>query len=240
MKPLNWTLGSLAIFLGLVGSACCCPSGDYDDSDGYEEQKTSKRNSKNKMSDGQLCAYSKIRPNAEGMADFIRTERTEHADDIIAEMVKLGGLGKAPDVYEGPTANAEAWLPPYTCGDESYPRTCEPAVPSGERVIIYNPDWLRDYRDKTGTNWAIVFVLAHELGHHLNGHVGGYSGSKQQDLELEADYYAGFVMGKLGASKREAKAAPSALSAARSSSHPGRDERVSETLRGWEDARASQ
>jgi hypothetical protein len=77
---------------------------------------------------------------------------------------------------------------------------------NGERIIFYNPSFLKTIDVSTNTNWASLSVLAHEIGHHLNGHpLDG--GNGRAHFELEADEFSGFVLHKLKASLNQAQIA---------------------------------
>ena len=78
----------------------------------------------------------------------------------------------------------------------------------GVRYILYDPDFMNEitYSD----TYQNMFILAHEVGHHINGHTldlnlesdeiaVNMSLSSSRVQELEADEFAGFVMGRLGA-----------------------------------------
>jgi hypothetical protein len=108
------------------------------------------------------------------------------------------------------------------------------AVSSGGiRHIYYNPDFIRDLPRRTGTKWAPVSVLAHEVGHHLNGHALGRGGSRPQ-LEIEADAFSGFILQRLGASLADATAVIRLLgSQSRSSTHPNKAQRLAAITSGW-------
>jgi hypothetical protein len=80
-------------------------------------------------------------------------------------------------------------------------------------------------------------VLAHEMGHHYRNHVLDNQGSTPPK-ELEADYFSGYVMAKLGANLNEAIAAMEQIASPRaSSSHPGKADRLAAITRGWNYAR---
>ena len=79
----------------------------------------------------------------------------------------------------------------------------------GIRYILYDRDFM-DSLD-SGDNWSNLFILAHEVGHHINGHsldillyaaeaVEPETLANQRNQELEADEFAGFILGNLGAS----------------------------------------
>ena len=102
-----------------------------------------------------------------------------------------------------------------------------------KRYIIYDNDFLENLDSYAGTKWASVSVLAHEMGHHYRNHVVDTRGSTPPK-EIEADYFSGYVMAKLGASLTEARAAMEQIASPRaSSSHPARADRLDAIARGW-------
>ncbi|MCW3073077.1 MAG: rane-binding protein [Flaviaesturariibacter sp.] len=109
-------------------------------------------------------------------------------------------------------------------------------VYGGKRYLLYNPTFINNLVRQTGTKWAAVSVLAHEIGHHLNGHTVTGSGS-QPVVELEADEFSGFVLRKLGASLTDAQVAMKTLATATASrTHPAQYDRLSSIAKGWQDA----
>ena len=115
----------------------------------------------------------------------------------------------------------------------------------GVRYIFYNPNWMSDLQ--YSGDWANKFILAHEVGHHINNHTIDaalrLSGQikNSQDLassrfeELEADEFAGFVLGRLGATLNQALTAVRNLSNADDtySTHPKRDKRINAVTKGF-------
>src|SRR5687767_2166522 len=76
---------------------------------------------------------------------------------------------------------------------------------NGRRYILYNPNFIDRLTRVTGTRWAAISVLAHEIGHHLNTHkVNGKT--IPMSTELEADEFSGFVLRRMGASLEDAQA----------------------------------
>lgn len=105
------------------------------------------------------------------------------------------------------------------------------------RVIIYDPEFLRDIERRTD-EWGPISIMAHEVAHHLLGHSVFNEGSIPSN-ELDADFYSGFVLQKLGASLESAQAAMRLTASPRgSSSHPPRRERLDDIARGWRKAAA--
>lgn len=116
------------------------------------------------------------------------------------------------------------------------PATIENAaavVYGGKRYVLYNPTFINNLIKTTGTEWAAISVLAHEIGHHLNGHTISARGS-QPDLELEADEFSGYVLRKMGAGLSEAQAAMQTLASNRASrTHPAKYDRLTAIAQGW-------
>ncbi|HUP12434.1 MAG TPA: hypothetical protein VM187_09490, partial [Niastella sp.] len=84
-----------------------------------------------------------------------------------------------------------------------------------------------------GTKWASISVLAHEMGHHYRNHVVSGGGSTPPK-EIEADYFSGYVMAKLGATSAEARAAMEQIASPRASaSHPAKADRLAAIAKGW-------
>ena len=75
--------------------------------------------------------------------------------------------------------------------------------------------------------------MAHEVGHHLNGHTLSDVGSRPK-RELEADYYSGFILQRLGANLDDARVAMLKLgSDSGSRTHPARHDRLAAIGNGW-------
>ena len=137
---------------------------------------------------------------------------------IAQEIIDLVGLKANFQVREANIPNAAA------------------VVYGGQRYVLYNPNFIRQLQSSTGTRWAGISVLAHEIGHHLNGHTITSTGS-QPALELESDEFSGFVLRKMGASLAEAQAAMKVLASVNSSrTHPGQYDRLTAIADGWNKA----
>jgi hypothetical protein len=102
-----------------------------------------------------------------------------------------------------------------------------------QRFIVYDNNFLENLDAHAGTKWASISVLAHEMGHHYRNHVVDQRGSTPPK-ELEADYFSGYVMAKMGASLAEARAAMEKIATTRASaSHPARADRLTAIAQGW-------
>ena len=71
------------------------------------------------------------------------------------------------------------------------------------RYIVY--DDLYFSKIYANNKYASLFIIAHEIGHHINGHTirNNNNISERQRAELEADYFAGFIMFKFGAKEKD-------------------------------------
>ena len=112
-------------------------------------------------------------------------------------------------------------------------------IHNDERLILYNTGFMAQMKSATNTDWAGYAVLAHEVGHHLQGHTLSKGGSRPP-FELQADKYAGFVLGMMGSSLDNALAVFRSLpSAEGSKTHPPKSERLVAVTNGWSKAKAT-
>ena len=115
----------------------------------------------------------------------------------------------------------------------------------GVRYILYDKEFMNSI--SSGNNWSNLFILAHEVGHHINGHsldlvlyaaeaVEAETLASKRQQELEADEFAGFVLGKLGASFSETTTVLNSLANDRDdtySTHPAKSKRLVATSEGY-------
>ncbi len=107
---------------------------------------------------------------------------------------------------------------------------------SQERFIFYNATFMQQIKARSGNYWSLMSILAHEVGHHLAFHVE--IPGRNHEFELEADYFSGFVLGKLGATLDEAQAAMRGIGSPQASeSHPALGDRLQIITIGWTDGR---
>lgn len=105
----------------------------------------------------------------------------------------------------------------------------------GERLIIADQLFLNVVNNKSGTQWAAISIIAHEIGHHIAGFSKTVSQSSAS--ELDADYWSGYVLKKLGASKEaSAKCIMFFGTESDTASHPNKHKRISAIQQGWDDA----
>jgi tetratricopeptide (TPR) repeat protein len=118
----------------------------------------------------------------------------------------------------------------------------------GIRYILYDKDFM-DSLD-SGDNWSNLFILAHEVGHHINGHsldillyaaeaVEPETLANQRQQELEADEFAGFILGKLGATLEQTSSSINLISSEKDDTydtHPSKSKRLASIETGFNKA----
>ena len=147
--------------------------------------------------------------------NYITAASSQIATDMIQKIVDASGLAPNFEVAAAPIPNAAA------------------VTDGSVRRVLYNPQFIDGLSALTGSRWAPLSVLAHEIGHHLNGHTLAQSGS-QPNLELEADTFSGFILQRLGASLEEARVVMNTLGGDTASpTHPAKIERLKAISIGW-------
>jgi hypothetical protein len=108
------------------------------------------------------------------------------------------------------------------------------------RVIGFNRAFMSGLKAAAGGNeWALVSIAAHELGHHAGSHIFLPSDCKLDPmLELEADFFSGFALGKMGVKLDDALSALRILPDGTGCTHPARPQRISVLREGWQKATA--
>ena len=102
-----------------------------------------------------------------------------------------------------------------------------------QRYIVYDNNFLENLDSYSRTKWASLSVMAHEMGHHYRNHVVDSKGSTPAK-EIEADYFSGYVMAKMGAGLSEATAAMQSIASERgSATHPAKASRLTAITQGW-------
>ena len=102
-----------------------------------------------------------------------------------------------------------------------------------QRYIIYDNAFLEGLDNYAQTRWASLSVMAHEMGHHYRNHLVDARGSTPAK-EIEADYFSGYVMAKMGATLNESIAAMQRIASERASStHPAKANRLTAITQGW-------
>jgi hypothetical protein len=131
------------------------------------------------------------------------------------------------------------WKENFTIREQNGINNAYATIMNNRRYIIYDNNFLENLDNVAKTKWASISVLAHEMGHHYRNHVIDSKGSTPPK-EIEADYFSGYVMAKLGASLDEAVRGMSLIAAPRASeSHPAKADRLEAISRGWNYAKGS-
>ncbi len=108
---------------------------------------------------------------------------------------------------------------------------------NGQRYILYNPDFLKQFRQGGNARWAAYSVLAHEVGHHVSGHDFDITDpQRRKDMETEADEYSARVLRSLCAKREDAQAGLNALpkNMPKLPNYPSITVRLNRTGRAWE------
>jgi len=125
------------------------------------------------------------------------------------------------------------WKENFTVQEQNGINNAYATIIRNRRYIIYDNNFLENLDGYAGTRWASVSVLAHEMGHHYRNHTIDTRGSTPPK-EIEADYFSGYVMAKLGATLEEARAAMEQIASPQgSASHPPKADRLTAIARGW-------
>lgn len=125
------------------------------------------------------------------------------------------------------------WQENFTIQEQNGINNAYATIIRNTRYIIYDNSFLENLDSYAGTKWASISVLAHEMGHHYRNHVVDRGGSTPPK-ELEADYFSGYVMAKMGASLAEASGAMETIASPRASAtHPAKANRIRSITEGW-------
>src|SRR5690348_14629339 len=126
------------------------------------------------------------------------------------------------------------WKQNFTLREQNNINNAYATIINNRRYIVYDNNFLENLDDYAGTKWASISVLAHEMGHHYRNHVIDQQGSTPAK-EIEADYFSGYVMAKMGATLAQAKAAMEQIASPRASAtHPAKADRLAAISKGWD------
>jgi hypothetical protein len=144
------------------------------------------------------------------------------ARELVAEVLKQYGLKLNDDDWEIYITNDGSDTPNAAANF------------TGKRQIAFNTAFMRRLSERSGDNWTLYAIAAHELAHHLGNHVlRPYF--RRQLAEREADYHAGFVLGRMGAPYTRTIDVVRWLPDI-AAEYPSRAQRLCEIGRGWRDA----
>jgi tetratricopeptide (TPR) repeat protein len=150
--------------------------------------------------------------------EYYKYDPSDEAQQIVDELLKGSGISsRAFQLKASNCSNAVA------------------TTLNGVRYILYNPDFLRKFKQDADTKWAAYGVLAHEIGHHVNGHkLDEPDPSKRKEYELEADKYAGNLLFILHATIEQAQSCIKNLPfGGDNTSHPPNSARLVAFTTGW-------
>lgn len=106
-------------------------------------------------------------------------------------------------------------------------------VANGRKLLIVDVGFLEKLNQIARTQWSAIQVISHEIGHHI----AGFSEDRHR-AELNADYWSGQTLQRLGSSR---SAATSGILAFGTEfdlpSHPNKRRRAAAIVKGWDDAR---
>jgi len=109
-----------------------------------------------------------------------------------------------------------------------------------ERYVLYNARYLCGIQEHTQSNWADDSVFAHEVGHHLPNHT--LEGGSRPYFELQADWFSGYILQRMGAPLDEATIVlsktfehqiKSKVVLSNSMTHPLIEDRIAAVSEGW-------
>jgi len=166
---------------------------------------------------------------------FVQAQRVNQCGIIIPPKSAQSDFSSVYEAKEYVNSMLDSinWKQNFTLREQNGINNAYATIISNKRYIVYDNNFLENLDDYAGTRWASVSVLAHEMGHHYRNHVVDSRGSTPPK-ELEADYFSGYVMEKLGATLEEAKAAMNRIASPQASStHPAKADRLNSIERGW-------
>jgi len=154
--------------------------------------------------------------------------------EYITKEARIGDNTGIPEVVQE-IENKLGFDVPITVYIASEEDNCFATIASGgKRVLIADQLFLNHLNTGAGTKWAAISVIAHEIGHHIAGFNRHPS---QLDSELDADYWSGYALQKLGASEAASiKCIMRYGTDQDSDSHPNRFKRAETIKLGYRDA----
>lgn len=159
----------------------------------------------------------------------------EKAQEYITREAKIGDQSGIPDVVEEIKSKIGIDVPIYVYIAKDEENCFATIGAGGKRILIADHLFLNKVNKGSGTEWAAISIIAHEIGHHI----AGFSRRPTQvESELDADYWSGYALQKLGASKdASVKCIMRYGTEHNTSSHPNKYSRAETIKQGWDDAR---
>jgi len=158
-------------------------------------------------------------PDDEVDAEVFTFGSTQEATAVVRRIAGVTGLQPNFQVLQANVPNASA------------------VIRDQQRYILYSQVFISEITRQTASEWGALTIMAHEVGHHLNGHTL-QSGGSRPPIELEADEFAGFAVGRLGGSLQQAQSSYQDMSPQGSATHPPRSARLEAVTRGHRAATA--
>lgn len=154
-------------------------------------------------------------------AEIDITMPSQFAHNYVTELVEMTGL---PMTFKLVQTNSEFLdhALAYLDGDDQY--------------LIYNENFIKQVRANSHGDWTPLFILVHEIGHLLIKHPYSEDQKEKKKYELQADYFAGFWLNKLGATIQEAIQYAEQLPRQSKGYHPSRENRIKAISEGWNKA----
>lgn len=109
---------------------------------------------------------------------------------------------------------------------------------TNNRFIVYNPLFLQQKGEKGSEFWISLFLFAHEIGHHAANHVFSEIDNRKNE-ELAADYFAGYILGRMGANRYEMSYINNIFDIQPTTEYPSQHERFEKAISGWEQAKSA-
>jgi hypothetical protein len=130
------------------------------------------------------------------------------------------------------------WAKNFNLKEQNGIQNAYATISGGQRLIVYDNNFLEDIDAYAKTKWASISIMAHEVGHHYYNHVASGKGSNVPS-EIEADAFSGYILQKEGATLEQSLAAMTAIGTERqTATHPAKADRLAAITRGWNAAKA--
>ena len=143
-------------------------------------------------------------------------ESTDAAEELLRDVLSRVGLPlRAVKIMASDVENEIACVNPLL----------------GDRIILYNEDFIRGLTDDSQSTWATRAIVAHELGHHLDDHLQSGDESRRRSNELVADTFSGHVLFGMGATREDVTRVFEQLT--EGEHYPRSEARVAAAMNGW-------
>jgi len=175
----------------------------------------------------------RIRMDANGYCGFSTTKgyfSNPGTEEYITRKASVGDDSGIADVVASikSVLGANGRIDIYVAMNED---NASATIIEGQKALIADHHFLNRMDTGAGTKWAAISVLAHEVGHHISGLGRGLQG------ELDADYWSGYALQKLGAGRDASiRAIMRYGSEYDTKTHPRKYLRASNIQQGWDDA----